>query len=91
MNTKDYIGNGRQVKDLDIVKVTISMDEAEAFIHEYNGKKYLSFQVAKLKEPNQFGQSHSAYIFKPEAAPEQPQNSKPKRRRKRTTKPKSKA
>lgn len=88
MNKKDYIGNGRQVKEMDIVNVTISMEEAQPFIHEYEGKKYLSFQVAKLKSPNQYGQTHSAYIYtSDETAPAE--STKPKTKRRRSAKAKS--
>lgn len=54
------------MKDLDIVEVSICMDDAEQFIHEYKGKRYLTVQVAKRQEPSQFGKTHTVYHWKPE-------------------------
>jgi hypothetical protein len=36
---------------------------------DYEGKEYLIFEVAALKEPDQFGKTHTAYISKKAAAP----------------------
>lgn len=36
---------------------------------DYDGKAYLVFEVAALKEPDQFGKTHTAYISKKVAAP----------------------
>jgi hypothetical protein len=60
--TKAYIGKGKKVNNLDIVRVTINMDEAEAHIFEYEGKRYLRFELAGLKQADQYGKTHTAYI-----------------------------
>lgn len=65
METKTFIGNGKQVEGMDIVDVTISMETAEAFIFEYEGKKYLRFSVAKRKEASSFGKTHTVSCFTP--------------------------
>ncbi|EPR71768.1 hypothetical protein [Cyclobacterium qasimii] len=31
---------------------------------DYDGKEYLVFEVASLKEPDQYGKTHTAYISK---------------------------
>ena len=36
---------------------------------DYDGKEYLVFEVASLKEPDQYGKTHTAYISKKVAAP----------------------
>ncbi|WP_162417963.1 hypothetical protein [Cyclobacterium roseum] len=36
---------------------------------DYDGKEYLVFEVAALKESDQFGKTHTAYISKKIAAP----------------------
>lgn len=36
---------------------------------DYDGKEYLVFEVASLKEPDQFGKTHTAYVSKKVAAP----------------------
>ena len=55
---KNYIGKGKAVQingqNTDLVQVTIKMEDAEAFIYEKEGHKYLTFQIAKLKEEDNF-------------------------------------
>ncbi|SHN22340.1 hypothetical protein SAMN04488057_111139 [Cyclobacterium lianum] len=36
---------------------------------DYGGKEYLVFEVAALKEQDQYGKNHTAYISKKEVAP----------------------
>ncbi len=64
---KNYIGKGTQVetksgKVLDIVKVTLKVDEVLKHKHEYDGNEYITFEVAKMKQPDNFGRSHTAYV-----------------------------
>lgn len=65
---KTYIGKGIKVQDLDIVRVTISKDNLEQILNdhlvEYEGKEYFIFEVAALKEADQYGKTHAAYISK---------------------------
>lgn len=66
MNTfeKIYIGKGKANKKLaNVVTISIAMEEAEAFIFEYEGKKYLRFEVAERKNPDKFGNTHTAYVL----------------------------
>lgn len=60
---KHYIGKGTQVEDLDIVKVVIPAEMLENAIFESkkDGKFYLSFEVAKLKEADKYGRTHTCY------------------------------
>jgi len=70
---KTYIGKGTQVKDLNIIRVSISKETLEQILKnhmvDYDGKEYLVFEVASLKEPDQFGKTHTAYISKKVAPP----------------------
>ena len=70
---KTYIGKGTQVKDLNIIRVSISRETLEEVLKDhmvdYEGKEYLVFEVASLKEPDQYGKTHTAYISKKVAAP----------------------
>ncbi|WP_339904773.1 hypothetical protein [uncultured Cyclobacterium sp.] len=70
---KTYIGKGTQVKDLDIIRVSISKETLEEILKDqmvdYDGKEYLVFEVASLKEPDQYGKTHTAYISKKVDAP----------------------
>jgi hypothetical protein len=36
---------------------------------DYDGNEYLVFEVAALKEPDQYGKTHTAYISKKVAEP----------------------
>jgi len=69
---KTYIGKGTQVKDLDIIRVSISKEKLEEILKDhmvdYDGKEYLVFEVAGLKEPDQYGKTHTVYISKKTAA-----------------------
>lgn len=58
---KHYIGKGTQVENLDIVKIVLPVAGLEAAVFEMNGIKYLSFEVAKLKEADKFGRTHTCY------------------------------
>jgi len=59
---KHYIGKGTQVNDLEIVKVVIPMEEALKATFEKNGVTYLSFEVAKMKQPDKFNRTHTCYF-----------------------------
>jgi len=60
---KNYIGNGVEKFEGNIVKVSIDVEKAKPFIYEYNGKKYLTFDVSKLREVNEFGKTHSVSVW----------------------------
>lgn len=62
MSNKIYLGKGKQVKDYDMVQVSINLDEAAQHSHEYEGVNYLTFTVARLKEADNYGKTHTAYI-----------------------------
>ncbi len=65
---KTYIGKGTQVKDLNIIRVSISKETLEEILKDhmvdYDGNEYLVFEVASLKEPDQYGKTHTVYISK---------------------------
>jgi len=70
---KRYIGKGTQVKDLNIIRVSISKETLKEILKnhriDYGGKEYLIVEVDSLKEPNQYGKTHTAYISKKVAEP----------------------
>lgn len=61
--TKKYIARGRQVGTLDIVSFTVSLEALQEIAHEYEGKLYVSFEVARLKEADKFGKTHTLYQY----------------------------
>jgi hypothetical protein len=63
---KNYIGKGKQVGNMDIVRVSINMEMIQQFITEYEGQKYLHFEVAKLRQADKFGKTHTVYVSAPE-------------------------
>ncbi len=69
--TKNYIGKGTQVEGLDIVRVTLKVEELLKVTHEYNGVEYLTFEIAKMQNPDDFGRTHTCYVSVKETAKEE--------------------
>ena len=67
---KFYIGKGTQVPNLQIAKVTLKMDLVEEIAYERDGVRYVTFEVAKLKEPDKFGRVYTCYLSKKTAVQE---------------------
>jgi hypothetical protein len=88
MENKEYIGHGTKHSEYDIIDVVLNMDKAEAYIFEYEGKRYLKFSVAARKNRSEYGATHTTYVRmkaeEPVAAAE-PAPEKPKATRKRRT------
>jgi len=59
---KHYIGKGTKLENLDIIRVVLPAEGLDAAMFEKNGIKYLSFEVAKLKEADKFGRTHTCYF-----------------------------
>ena len=57
-----YIGKGKQVENMDIVEVSLNMAELQNHTFEYEGDTYVKFNVAKLKEPGQYGKTHTVCV-----------------------------
>ena len=76
---KNFIGKGKQIKGLQIIKVTVNMDGLEHFTYEFNGEQYLTFEVAKMKSPDQFGREYTVYVSRQEEIEEEtePKQEKP--------------
>ncbi len=64
---KHYIGKGKQVKNLDIVKTTIKLSELQRHAYEYDGEIYVTFEISKLKQADKFKNTHTVYVSKKEA------------------------
>jgi hypothetical protein len=58
---KNYIGKGKRVADLNILKITIRVDALNAIGYEYEGIQYVTFEVAEMLHPDQFGRTHTVY------------------------------
>lgn len=58
---KNYIGKGTQVKGMEIVKVTVNVAELLKYKHEFEGEEYVTFEVAKMQNPDRFGREYTVY------------------------------
>jgi hypothetical protein len=72
---KNYIGKGKQIGQMQIVKFSFKLSEITKFTHVFDGEDYLTFEVAKLKNTDSFGHNYTAYVNKlvetPETQPSQ--------------------
>lgn len=68
MSEKLYVGNGKKAGNYDIVNISISEEKVRDHWFDYNGKKYLRLAVGGLREPNQYGKTHSVWVdnYKPD-------------------------
>jgi phage protein D len=60
--TKSYIGKGKKVEGKDIVKVTLPFEKLKALTYKYEGVEYLTFELAKMQNKDDYGRSHTAYV-----------------------------
>ena len=47
---------------MDIVKVTLKVEEVLKHKHEFEGNEYITLEVAKMQQPDKFGRTHTAYV-----------------------------
>lgn len=75
---KNYIAKGKQVNGMQIVRISIKVEDVLKFAHEYKGEQYLTFEVAKLQNPDSFGNDYTVYVNKLVETAEKPQKTAPK-------------
>jgi hypothetical protein len=86
---KHFVGKGKQVEGLQIIKVTVNMKDLNDLSYEFNGEIYATFEVAKMKTADQFGREFTVYVSRKEEVEEQEAEkveeptSKPKKSRKK--------
>ena len=78
---KNYIGKGTQVKGMEIVKVTVNVAEMLKYKHEFEGDDYVTFEVAKMQNPDKFGREYTVYCTTKETEETKPA---PKSRKRKT-------
>ena len=59
---KNYVGKGTKVENMDIVKVTLKVEELLKYKHEFKGSAYVTLEVAKMQQPDKFDRTHTAYV-----------------------------
>jgi hypothetical protein len=68
MSDKKYVGRGKQVGNYDLVNFSIAESKVAESWYEYNGERYLKMTIGKLKQPDNYGKTHSVWIdeYKPQ-------------------------
>ena len=61
---KSYIGKGKKIQGMNIVKVTVPLEKLQEIAYEYEGIAYVTFEIAEMKETDNFGRTHSCYHSK---------------------------
>jgi phage protein D len=59
---KNYIGKGKKVEGLEIIKLNLKIADLVKFAHKYNDEDYISLEVAKLQTPDNFGHDYTVYV-----------------------------
>ena len=93
---KNYIGKGKKVATLDIVKITCKLEDLQKYAYFYKDgpDEYVTFEVAKMKKPDNFGRDYTVYVTtEEEVEDEAPKKGKDKAPAEKTSKaaPKEKA
>jgi len=60
--TKNYVGKGTQVEGMEIVKITLKVEELLKYQYEFNGLKLVTMEVAKTKQADKFEKTHTVYV-----------------------------
>jgi len=58
---KNYIGKGTQVENFDIVRISVKKSELDKCSHEFEGETYVTFEVARMQQPDKYGKTHTCY------------------------------
>ena len=76
---KIYIAKGKQIQDMKIIRVSLNVEDILKHAHDYKGEKLFTFEVARMKGPDKFGNQYTVYVNKlveedenqPQAAPQE--------------------
>jgi hypothetical protein len=87
---KNYIGKGTENANITgLVRMTFKVEDVLKFKHEFEGVEYFTFEMSPLRETDQFGRTHTAWVTTHEekAEPVAEEKPAPKRKRKPKTEP----
>ena len=59
---KNYIGKGKKVEGLEIIKINLKIADLVKFAHKYSDEDYISLEVAKLQTTDNFGHDYTVYV-----------------------------
>ena len=83
---KNYIGKAKKVEGLEIIKINLKIADLVKFAHKYNDEDYISLEVAKLQNPDNFGHDYTVYVNRLEE--EQVSEPRPRLRKSKPKNPK---
>ena len=61
---KNYIGKGKQIANMKIVRFTLKIEEVLQHKYSYNGEEYITLEIAELQSPDKFENTHTVYVNK---------------------------
>lgn len=62
--SKIFVGQGKRVGQYGNIAISICIDDCKEYIKKSNtnGKEYLNLVVSQMREPNQWGKTHTVSI-----------------------------
>lgn len=72
---KIYLGKGRKIQNLPIVKITCKLENLQSIAYDFEGTDYVTFEIAQMLKPDQFGRTHTCYYRKAIEDEPQPETS----------------
>jgi hypothetical protein len=58
---KIFVGKGKKPQPW-VTRITLNVEELLKHAYEFEGKNLVTIEIAKMKQPDNFGRTHSAYI-----------------------------
>ena len=68
-----YLGKGKKIQNLRIVKVTCRLEDLKAIAYEFEGTDYVTFEIAQMLKPDNFGRTHTCYYRQAEEDKPEPE------------------
>ena len=59
---RKYVGRGKKAGNFDLVNFSISESKIKDSWFEYKGERYLKLTIGALKNPDNYGKTHSVWI-----------------------------
>lgn len=59
---REYVGKGVKAGQFDLINISIAKSKLDPHWFEYNGEHYIKLTVGGLREPDQYGKTHSVWI-----------------------------
>ncbi|OGZ04953.1 MAG: hypothetical protein A2845_04435 [Candidatus Lloydbacteria bacterium RIFCSPHIGHO2_01_FULL_49_22] len=62
MNEKIYVGKGKVVGQYGNISFSVELDALQPHAFEYNGKRYVKLIMSQMRQPDQYGKTHTVQI-----------------------------